>query len=153
MARSKTAAAKALALEREQKGLRLRMTGASHAEIGAVLGITEEGARQAVLRAMAKAREVIQETAEEARTLELQRLDALQLGLWPMAVRGNTKAALAVLRVMERRARLLGLDAAIKHAVNWRREAEEKGLPAGELFDQMVGLILDRMKQERRGDA
>lgn len=44
--------------------------------------------------------------------LELERLDALTEALWPKAMSGQTPAVAAILRVMERRAKLLGLDAA-----------------------------------------
>ncbi len=44
------------------------------------------------------------------RALELQRLDALQVGLWEQALAGDVKAVNAVLRIIEQRSRLLGLD-------------------------------------------
>lgn len=44
------------------------------------------------------------------RTLELTRLDALQVGLWDKAVSGDEKAVNAVLRIIEQRSRLLRLD-------------------------------------------
>ncbi|MEU4228278.1 hypothetical protein AB0F17_28625 [Nonomuraea sp. NPDC026600] len=51
-------------------------------------------------------------TATETRELELIRLDRLQAALWPDAMTGDTTAARTILRVMDRRARLLGLDTA-----------------------------------------
>lgn len=50
------------------------------------------------------------EAVEQHRALELARLDALQVGLWDRAVGGDVKAVNAVLRIIERRSRLLGLD-------------------------------------------
>jgi hypothetical protein len=47
---------------------------------------------------------------DEYRTLEVQRLDALKAGLWERATSGDVKAVLAVLRVVQQRSRLLGLD-------------------------------------------
>ena len=52
--------------------------------------------------------------SEELRQLELERLDLLTRGLEPMASVGNPGAVNAYLRVMERRAKLLGLDAPVK---------------------------------------
>jgi hypothetical protein len=49
--------------------------------------------------------------AERVRELELERWDRLILGLWPKARAGDEKAVRAVVAVMERRAKLLGLDA------------------------------------------
>ena len=51
------------------------------------------------------------EATNELRLVEQQRLDALQLALWPRATAGDVKAVLAVLRLMERRSRLLNLVA------------------------------------------
>jgi len=45
------------------------------------------------------------------RALELLRLDELLNALWDTAIAGDLKAVDRVLKVMERRAKLLGLDA------------------------------------------
>jgi hypothetical protein len=44
--------------------------------------------------------------------MELHRLDQMLLGLWRDAVSGNVKAVGTALRIMDRRARYLGLDTA-----------------------------------------
>ena len=49
------------------------------------------------------------EGAEELRKIELARLDALQVSLWDRAMAGDVDAVLAVLRIMDRRIRLLSL--------------------------------------------
>jgi len=61
-------------------------------------------------RVLKKTREETRQEAEDARDLELMRLDEMQRGLWEKAAAGDTQAVSAALRVMERRARLLGLD-------------------------------------------
>jgi hypothetical protein len=48
------------------------------------------------------------------RTQEGMRLDRLQRAYWPAALGGDVGAARLVLRVIDRRARLFGLDAPIK---------------------------------------
>jgi len=50
------------------------------------------------------------DAVDQHRTLVVQRLDALQVGLWDKAVSGDVKAVNAVLRIIEQRSRLLGLD-------------------------------------------
>ena len=40
----------------------------------------------------------------------MQRLDRLQMGLWDRAVDGDVQAALAILKIIEQRCRLLGLE-------------------------------------------
>lgn len=50
------------------------------------------------------------EAVEDHRALELARLDALQVPLWDKAMAGDVKAAGMILRIIETRSRLLGLD-------------------------------------------
>lgn len=52
------------------------------------------------------------ETNEAFREMELMRLDELMAAYWPFAVLGTAiKAGEMILKIMDRRARLLGLDA------------------------------------------
>jgi hypothetical protein len=56
-------------------------------------------------------KEMVHEPAEEVRTLELERLDDLLARLWPDKDEGLELDVLdRILRIMERRAKLLGLD-------------------------------------------
>ena len=68
-------------------------------------------AYQDVARELDKLKAVVGDLAEDVRELEIQRLDALLLALWPQASKGNQGAVDRVLRIMERRSKLLGLDA------------------------------------------
>jgi len=100
--------------EREAAAVKLRMGGATYEEIGASMGITAMAAYKAVKRALARVITKTNEDASELRTLELQRLDKLLLALWGRAVKGDDAAVDRVLRVMERRAKLRGLDAPVQ---------------------------------------
>ena len=46
---------------------------------------------------------------EEFRALELQRLDRLQVALWPKALEGDVSAIQGTLKIIDQRCRLLGL--------------------------------------------
>lgn len=97
------------ALDRQMQALDLRKSGASFAQIAQALGYaTPSGAHKAVMSAIKK---TLREPAEEVRTLELERLDRLQMAAWTKAIKGDLRAIDAVLRIMKRRAELLGLDA------------------------------------------
>lgn len=96
------------ALDRQLKALELRKAGASYRAIAAQLGYSLTGAYKAVDKALTA---TLSEAAEPLRTLELERLDAMQVALWPQARQGNQGAVDRILRIMERRAKLLGLDA------------------------------------------
>lgn len=103
--------AKEIAAERRVKSLELRKGGMSYRQIGAQLGISEAQAHRDVTRILASIAKLAEPDALQVRILEQQRLDALLEALWPQAQRGNHGAIDRVLRIMERRARLLGLDA------------------------------------------
>ncbi len=98
------------AAERRQQALELRKGGASYRAIAARLGVNEKTAWQDVQKALRALAALEQASAEEYRALELARLDNLQAAHWRMAMQGNIKSTQIVLRIMERRARLLGLD-------------------------------------------
>jgi hypothetical protein len=59
----------------------------------------------------------IQEPADELRRLEAERLDALLEAVWPEAMTGRRSAVESALRIMDRRSKLVGLDAPLRRAV------------------------------------
>lgn len=69
-----------------------------------------EYAHKDVTRMLRKVRDQAQEEARQVRELELQRLDAMFAGIWEDATAGDVDAVNSALRVMKRRARMLGLD-------------------------------------------
>src|SRR5438874_1736904 len=99
-----------VAAEHRETVLKLRKEGRPYKEIAQQVGLSRVRCYQIVKRELARIAAVCREEAEEVRDLELSRLDALQVGLWERAVGGDIKAVEAVLKLMERRARLLGLD-------------------------------------------
>jgi ABC-type sugar transport system ATPase subunit len=98
--------------DREHKAVQLALAGATYDAIAKECGFeSKSGAWKAVQRLLAR---VDAENAEALRTVEGSRLDRLHLAHWPAALRGDVKAATLVLRLMERRARLFGLDAPLR---------------------------------------
>ena len=112
---------------RRLKALDLRLAGASYRQIGAQLGVSHTQASKDV---KAMLREMATEPAAEVRQQELTRLDKLMLAHWPTAIRGDIRATTMVLQIMDRRARLLGLDAPQRIDITgWIRQmAEREGL-------------------------
>lgn len=55
---------------------------------------------------------------DEYRGLEAARLNELQRAVWPLAVAGDIAAVTACIRIIDRRAKLLGLDAPVLVDVN-----------------------------------
>ena len=94
---------------RQLQALELRKAGATYQAIAEQLGYAHaKGAYKAVTSAL---KLTLREPADELRELEVARLDAMLLPLWRRVQSGDEKAVDRVLRIMERRARLLGLDA------------------------------------------
>ena len=101
--------------DRVLQATELRRAGASYEEIGRALGISKQNAHRLVTRALAKA---LRDHAEHIRIIEEERLDKIQRAAWPAAMRGEVVAINTVLRVMERRAKMLGLDAPTQTTAN-----------------------------------
>jgi hypothetical protein len=116
---------KAKAAERRLKSLELRKAGLSYEQIGKALGVSGKQAYDDVQTALQLLIDEHAETIIHMRQLELERLDALITSLWTRARGGKQVdpdtgqtvivppdyAALdRVLRIMERRAKLLGID-------------------------------------------
>lgn len=98
-------------IDKEREIVELRTEGYVWREIAQQVGMSTAGVYKAYNRAMTR---VIAPSIEEHRELELDRLDILQRTYWQPAVNGNLRAADYVLRVIDKRAKLLGLDAPLK---------------------------------------
>jgi cysteine synthase len=83
----------------------------SYAEIGKTIGRDQAACYRAVSKHLETVRAQSAETAQELREVELQRLDRLLAVVGPMAESGDLQAVDRVLRIQERRAAYLGLDA------------------------------------------
>jgi len=104
-----TAPATIAAKERAAEALRLRVQGHSFAAIAELAGYkSRQAAYDATRRAI---REILREPVEELIELDIARLDELWRAQYPAAVAGDVVALNACLRILERRAKLLGLDA------------------------------------------
>lgn len=104
------------AQERRAKAVQLRRMGWSYGRIANQLGITKSSAHKAVTKAMTEVQQLLDTDAETARAMELERLDELQSYLWLPASKANAQAVEKILKIMERRAKLMGLDAPSKVA-------------------------------------
>ena len=94
----------------------LRREGQSFSQIGQTLGITKQSAHHLVKTALDRLADETREITAQWRALEADRLDCLQVAAWDKAIEGNLPAIDRVLKIMERRAKLLGLDQPIKVA-------------------------------------
>jgi len=114
---NKTSAASARKLKHQEQALDLRRAGHSYAAIGRKLNLSKSRAHILVQLGLEQARSQITASADELKVEELARLDGMLAKLYPMAAKGDVQAADRVLKIGERRAKLLGLDAPTRTAL------------------------------------
>jgi hypothetical protein len=112
------------ARRRDARVFELRIQGFTFEQIASEVGYQgASGAWQAYQRVKESH---IFESVEEARQLELMRLDEMQFAIWDRAINGELSALSCVLKIMDRRAKLLGLDKPEKVDVNkWNFSGED----------------------------
>jgi len=130
--KSAAAASKVRAKELEIRALEHRKAGASYEQISRALGCSKNAAWKAVKRGLANLSEECAEKAKEVRQIETLRLDRLWAGVFEDAVNGDPRAINTALRIMERRARLWGLDEQSEEIERERKEIVFKLMGGGD---------------------
>jgi transcriptional regulator with XRE-family HTH domain len=103
---------------------RAYVSGLTQEAIAAEHGITQ----QRVSQILAEVREVIPADARsDALLLDLERLDLMLTGYLPAAIQGDVKAGSLALRIIERRAKALGLDATEPLRLTIERHLDDEG--------------------------
>lgn len=105
---ARTSPAKMTARERQHQAVELRKAGSSFDQIAQALGYSNRSAAYKAVTAVLARWD--QENTPELIALESARLDHMQRVLATRVLAGELDAIHATLRVMERRAKLLGLD-------------------------------------------
>ena len=135
---AKTAPAKIPAAARREKALELRASGQSIRAIADKLGVSKSQVQRDIEKELQAAAEGRKKIAGLIIDLELAKLDALEKKAWEHITGGELSAIDRVLRSMERRAKLLGLD-----------KTGEAG-DTGSLGDLVA--VLEQMREAQRGD-
>lgn len=140
------------AAERRLTTLELRKAGLSLRQIAQRTGVSVSMAKKDLDRALADLLAEQNTKAEDWRALELERLEKMHVALWPKVVNEapNMAAVDRVLRIAERRSKLLGLDMPVRSIMelDWRKELEAAGVKASDLFEQMVAQIAEQLADE-----
>ena len=112
MPESRTSPRRIAAYEKQRQALALRYGGATYDAIAQAVGYrSKQAAQQGVEAALKK---TVQEPADQLRQLDLGRIDAMLLAIWAKARAGDYEAIDMVLKLLTRRAKLLGLDAPVR---------------------------------------
>ncbi len=107
---AKTAPSKVPAAARREKALELRAKGMSIRAIAGKLGVSKSQVQRDIEKELQAAAADRKKIAGHIIDLELVKLDALEENAWEHIAAGELSAIDRVLRSMERRAKLLGLD-------------------------------------------
>lgn len=130
---------------REVRALELRMAGATFAAIAQSLGYAHrKNAQRAVERAIAAEAAATAPDREAFVQMHLMRTERLIRAHWTRAVGGDTAATETIRRLLERQAKLLGLDKPVRFEVTDAMDAEIEGLLA-----EMERLAAEQVKMEQ----
>ena len=135
-----------------EKALQLRKLGWSYDDIAQQVGYANRGTAWHTVQKLLAKRQY--EAVDELRQVEGERLDDLQRQFMLDAMRGKEKAAGVILRIMERRARLFGLDAQVDTTINVYQSPEWRETMAL-LFDTLSAYpdahqaVIRRIEAER----
>jgi hypothetical protein len=102
--------------DREIKVWQYRVAGATFEQIAEKLGYANEsGARAAFKRYVNRTKD--ETLANEIRDLHRQRLEIALLAIWPAVERGDLESIKVMLKILERDAKLFGIDMPVKTEV------------------------------------
>jgi hypothetical protein len=98
---------RALATSRRVRAVELRAAGLTYEQIAAELGYASRGTVYRIVSEALQAQTV--EGVDQLRSVEVERLDTLQHGVWQKAMAGDVHAGSLAVRIIMARCRLLGL--------------------------------------------
>lgn len=146
--------------QRRLEALKLRQAGATYQAIADKLGYHDRGtAQRAVVAELKKINAELEDEATQLRALEAQRLDTLQTAMWTemLAARSNGESAAPavdrIIKIMERRAKLLGLDTSDQRIANAVENSGITIMQAAQFQDnltaalQIIGLTDDQWER------
>lgn len=115
LALTRAAEAAAILQENENRMARrafeLRRQGKSFYQIAEIMELPEARVAGMVSGAIRAAANLVSTTEKrELMALEISRLDELQSAVWPLAVSGDTRAIDSTLKIIQMRAKMLGLE-------------------------------------------
>lgn len=140
-----TSPTSALSRRHEEEVLRLRSMGLSYSKIAERLGtISKDGARKALVRALANNKLETTERVSEYVEMQLERLRVALEAIMPRVEMGELEAIETMLRIETRTSKLLALDAPDKWAVDESGRSMAPGISMN--FDTLTETQLESLK-------
>ena len=124
--------------------LKLRKMGLDAQQISGELDMPLDRVKNIISNALKALAKEMKGQAEQIRSLELTRLDELQTAIWADCMDGKLTAIDRVLKIMERRSKLVGLDAPERLDI----KADMKLEHMKEAKDRLMAKILDMVPEE-----
>ena len=141
-------------MEEEWKAVELRKAGLPYETIARKLGLGNSSCAQLMVkRALAR---VDAEATKDLRDIECRRLDDMLFAIWNHVRQGHLGAIEKALKIMERRARLLGLDSPVKFDGSVQNTGGVMLVPAGinpEEWAAIAAPAQAALQQERKPDG
>lgn len=135
--------------EKAQRALQLRIQGWQFDAIAKEVGYSDRSsAYNAVNRILKERAAQCAEDADELRAVELERLDTMLKALWPAVEAGEPASIDKAIKIQERRAKLLGLDAPAKQELSGPDGTAIKVDSRGELVSR-IALLIERARAKR----
>jgi len=145
MAKSKTSTLEAK--KRRERILQFKLSGLRQSAIADQEGISPAAVSKIVKKINEELDSGNDEMANEMRVLENARLDRLTQTLWPNALRGAKTPIDQVIKIMERRAKMNGLDMPTKIASTTPDGEESIGMSEQEM-DARISELLGKMNDD-----
>lgn len=122
--------------EQDQAVFAMRLRGASTRETAEALALSKAEVDASMRRMVV---ELTPSLRSDLVSLEMERLDAMLAARMDRAIKGDDGAAEMVLKMMERRAKLLGLDAPVKTVavVKAEERPEDERTPADKMLRKL----------------
>jgi hypothetical protein len=153
MVESSTSVRRLTANERGMQALELRKAGVNFPTIAKQLGYQHASGAYEAVRAALKRTET--PPADEMRVLACERLDRILFAVWKRALDINDPQQLdcidRVLKIEQRRAKLLGLDAPDKVDIEWRIRLMARSLGFDESEENAAVQEAERYIREGQG--
>lgn len=129
--------------ENKYQAFQLRKKGLTFREIGQELGVNKATAIRYCDAVLAELTKNGIADAERARVEMLARLDDGMKAFWDAAMKGDHKSMTTVLQIMDRQAKLLGLDAPMQIDLTEyvRSYAAREGLPEEALMAEVAKIV------------
>jgi hypothetical protein len=140
-----------MTLEIKLKCLELRKTGMGYEKIAAAVGLNN---RIQAFRAVKGAlKYTLKEPTDAVRALELERIDAMLAAIWVQVTNGNLGAIDRALKMIETRAKLLGLNAVQKVEFSFEKMTDDQLAKYIEKTITEIGAINAGSKEEKSQDT